>query len=93
MDSNPTSPSATLHCPVPLGISSFRARRTINTNDEATPLMWGSAVWNIAWVKRHQRPASIAAWEAPDLLILDMREYFHLWAPVIFGTRPNANPS
>jgi hypothetical protein len=78
---------------VPLGISSFRAHQTIHANDEATPLMWGSAAWNIAWVKRHQRPASIAAWEAPDLLILDMREYFHQHAAGILGTRPNANPS
>jgi hypothetical protein len=39
--------------------------------------MWGTASWRIAWVKRHQRPASVSpAWEAPDLLVLDMRECF-----------------
>jgi hypothetical protein len=27
-------------------------------------------------VKRHQRPATLPAWEAPDLLVLDLRECF-----------------
>ncbi|KAF2851918.1 alpha/beta-hydrolase [Plenodomus tracheiphilus IPT5] len=42
----------------------------------ATPLMWGSASWDIAWVKRHQQPATLPGFEAPDLLVMDMREYF-----------------
>jgi hypothetical protein len=25
-------------------------------------------------IKRHQRPATLPAWEAPDLLVLDLRE-------------------
>lgn len=42
-----------------------------------TPPMWGSATWNLGWVKRHQRSASIsAAWEAADMVVLDMREFF-----------------
>lgn len=75
---------------VPLGISTFYAgsnaagadstigqhhkqRREAGT---ATPLMWGSASWNIAWVKRHQRPATWPGLEAPDLLVVDLREWF-----------------
>jgi hypothetical protein len=38
--------------------------------------MWGSTWWPIAWVKRHQEVAEIAAWEKPDLLVLDLRQYF-----------------
>jgi hypothetical protein len=30
----------------------------------------------MAKVKRHQRPATLPAWEAPDLLVLDLREWF-----------------
>jgi hypothetical protein len=31
---------------------------------------------NMAKVKRHHRPATLPAWEAPDLLVLDLREWF-----------------
>ncbi|KAF2685359.1 alpha/beta-hydrolase [Lentithecium fluviatile CBS 122367] len=72
-DSAPTSPLSTSYCSVPLGISSFRAR---NSHGSSTPVMWGSAWSHVGWVKRHQRPASLPAWEAPDLLVLDMRECF-----------------
>lgn len=75
LDTSPTSPLSTAYCNVPLGISSFQARNACSA--PSTPLMWGSASWRIAWVKRHQRPASVSpAWEAPDLLVLDMRECF-----------------
>lgn len=57
---------------VPLCISTFQPRN----NTTSTPLMWGSTLWNITWVKRHQRPATLPAWEAPDLLVLDLRECF-----------------
>ncbi|KAF1847948.1 alpha/beta-hydrolase [Cucurbitaria berberidis CBS 394.84] len=60
------------HCSIPLGISSFHARNSSRT----TPLMWGSSSWDISWVKRHQRPSHIPAWEAPDLVVLDLRECF-----------------
>ncbi|KAH9882364.1 hypothetical protein J1614_000600 [Plenodomus biglobosus] len=38
--------------------------------------MWGSWSWEIAWVKRHQRSATLPGLEAPEVLILDLREYF-----------------
>ncbi|KAK7189782.1 alpha/beta-hydrolase [Paraphaeosphaeria sporulosa] len=88
LDTTPTSPYSTTHCPVPLGISAFRAQNT-NGHDKATPLMWGSATWNIAWVKRHRRPAALPAWEAPDLLVLDMREYFQSHGGAAFRTPSN----
>lgn len=73
VDSSPTSAFTRSYCAVPLAISSFRAR---GHDKSSTPLMWGSASWHIAWVKRHHRPAALPAWEAPDLLVLDMRECF-----------------
>ncbi|KAF2113852.1 Alpha/Beta hydrolase protein [Lophiotrema nucula] len=73
LDTGPDAALSTTYCPVPLGISSFRAR---NASGAASPLMFGSASWRIEWVKRHQRPAILPAWEAPDLLVLDMRECF-----------------
>lgn len=58
------------YCKVPLGVSTFR------TNSAATPLMWGSASWPLAWIKRHQETAEMPAWEAPGQLVNDMRECF-----------------
>jgi hypothetical protein len=76
LDASPSSPFTTTYCDVPLGISSFQARTTYSA-PASTPIMWGSASWRIAWVKRHQRPACLSpAWEAPDLLVLDLRECF-----------------
>lgn len=71
MDSKASSLLSTSYCAVPLGVSTFQAR-----NSTPTPLMWGAAVWRMAWVKRNQRAAAQPAWEAPDLLVLDMRECF-----------------
>ncbi|KAF2021294.1 alpha/beta-hydrolase [Aaosphaeria arxii CBS 175.79] len=78
LDSNPTSRFSTSYCPVPLGISSFQRGSGGSGRDPgSTPLMWGAASWHIAWVKRHQRAACLSpAWEAPDQLVLDMRECF-----------------
>lgn len=41
--------------------------------------MWAEAVQNLAWAKRHSRSARWPAWEAPDLLVLDLRECFGGW--------------
>ncbi|KAH7135060.1 Alpha/Beta hydrolase protein [Dendryphion nanum] len=88
VEASTTSAFSTAYCEVPLGISSFRGGDGGSTSDNRnssskrrraahTPLMWGSAVWNLVWTKRHQHRASIsAAWEAADLLVVDMREYF-----------------
>ncbi|KAF2703388.1 alpha/beta-hydrolase, partial [Pleomassaria siparia CBS 279.74] len=74
MDTEPSSALSSSFSEVPLGISTFQAR---NSNSAAsTPLMWGSPVWSIAWIKRNQRAATQPAWEAPDLLVLDVRECF-----------------
>lgn len=71
-----TTPHWNAYCAVPLGISSFRAGTRNSSSSTTTPVMWGSSSWQIAWVKRHQRPAVLPAWEAPDLLVLDLRECF-----------------
>lgn len=60
---------------VPLGISQFRPTR----GSTESPLMWAEAVQNLAWAKRHPRSARWPAWEAPDLLVLDLRECFGSW--------------
>ena len=73
LDSAPASSLSTSYCSIPLGISSFRAR---NSHGPSTPIMWGSASSQVTWVRRHQRAASLPAWEAADLLVLDMRECF-----------------
>ena len=41
--------------------------------------MWAETVQNLAWAKRHPRSARWPAWEAPDLLVLDLRECFGGW--------------
>jgi hypothetical protein len=72
IDTSPNSLLSTTFSNVPLGISTFH-----NNKAASTPLLWGSALWRIGWVKRNQhRAASQPAWEAPDLLVLDMRECF-----------------
>lgn len=60
---------------VPLGISQFRPTR----GSTESPLMWAETVQNLAWAKRHPRSARWPAWEAPDLLVLDLRECFGGW--------------
>ncbi|KAH8731938.1 Alpha/Beta hydrolase protein [Phaeosphaeriaceae sp. PMI808] len=67
-----TAPRWNDYCAVPLGISSFHDRNS----SQKTPLMWGASSWNVEWVKRHLRAASLPAWEAPDLLVVDLRECF-----------------
>lgn len=74
------SASSTAYCPVPLGISSFRGR---NSDKATTPIMWGNVSWRIDWVKRHGRPATFAAWEAADAVVLDLREFFESHAAAI----------
>ncbi|KAF1935396.1 alpha/beta-hydrolase, partial [Clathrospora elynae] len=68
-----THPQFNTYTPTPLGISTFYAR---NCNT-ATPLTWGRSSWDIAWVKRYNNhPAMLPGFEAPDLLVLDLRECF-----------------
>ncbi|KAI8933104.1 hypothetical protein NX059_009747 [Plenodomus lindquistii] len=66
------------YSPVPLGVSTFYARKSARQSSEAgtaTPLMWGTSSWNMAWVKRHQQPATLPGFEAPDLLVTDLRDF------------------
>ncbi|ORX93519.1 Alpha/Beta hydrolase protein [Clohesyomyces aquaticus] len=78
LETHPSSPLSTTYSPVPVGISSFQSRNSSSSTwtASASPIMWGSAICNIRWIKRHQRPAALPAWEAPDLLVLDMRDCF-----------------
>ncbi|KAF2200910.1 alpha/beta-hydrolase [Delitschia confertaspora ATCC 74209] len=59
---------------IPLGISEFRTKN--RGRGERSPLMWGVTLHKIDWIKRHNRSARFPAWEAPDLLVLDLREFF-----------------
>jgi hypothetical protein len=39
--------------------------------------MWGQGEWDIVWVKRHTgRVAVLPGFEAPELLVRDLRECF-----------------
>ncbi|KAF1996963.1 alpha/beta-hydrolase [Amniculicola lignicola CBS 123094] len=89
LDTLPSGPSSTAYMSVPLAISTFRNGNTSPLS--TTPLMWGSAVWNITWVKRHVRAAHLPAWEAPDVLVLDMRECFGTLLAQGAITLPHAN--
>jgi hypothetical protein len=72
IDTSPTSSLYTMYCRVPLGVSSFKAK-----GEDGCPLMWGESSWKLQWVKRHLKPVGVSpAWEAPDLLALDLRECF-----------------
>jgi hypothetical protein len=74
LDCTPDHDSFWRYSPVPLGISHFRSRS--DAVGEDAPLMWASSYSRLEWVKRHRRSARWPAWEAPDLLVLDLRECF-----------------
>lgn len=38
--------------------------------------MWGSAEWEIKWVRRRETSAEMPVWEVPELLVGDVREWF-----------------
>ncbi|KAI4937677.1 hypothetical protein J4E85_000112 [Alternaria conjuncta] len=69
------SPSYQPFTSTPLGISTF-----LHPNSStATPLIWGARSWDISWAKRHAgRPAMLPGFEAPDALVLDLRECFEM---------------
>jgi hypothetical protein len=52
-----TTPHWHDYCGVPLGISSFRAGGT-NGTSTTTPVMWGSSMWQISWVRPSPSPHS-----------------------------------
>lgn len=59
----------------PLGISTFRAAGDDGADVAASPPMWAAGVQNLTWMKRHERLARFPAWECPDELVLDLREF------------------
>ena len=66
-------PSYSGYMPTPLGVSTFLA----HNSKSAAPLVWGSSSWDLCWVRRHSgRPAMLPGFEAPDTLVVDLRECF-----------------
>ncbi|KAJ9660620.1 hypothetical protein H2201_006878 [Coniosporium apollinis] len=55
---------------VPLGISQFRT-----SGETSSPPVWAAAFQNLKWVKRHERFARCPAWDAPEQLVLDIRDF------------------
>jgi hypothetical protein len=61
------------YTPTPLGISTFLP----SSSKTSVPLMWGASFWDMSWVKRHSgRAAMLPGFEAPDTLVIDLRECF-----------------
>ena len=69
-----TNMQPTTYLPTPLCISTFTPRTS--PPGTATPLMWGATSWELCWVKRHSKPATLPGFEAADQLVLDLRESF-----------------
>lgn len=69
---------------VPLGISCFKPRASEGT----VPPIWAAAYQNSVWLRRHERSARWPAWEAPQELVLDLRDFAgELKAVGIWNTR------
>ncbi|KAF2841367.1 alpha/beta-hydrolase [Patellaria atrata CBS 101060] len=60
---------------VPLGISHFRPVGT-GSRVSTTPPTWASSIQNLQWIKRHQHEARRPAFDAPDELVVDLREFY-----------------
>lgn len=41
-----------------------------------SPPMWASAYQKVEWIRRHDTPSRLAAWEVPDQVVLDIRDFF-----------------
>ncbi|KAI9725039.1 MAG: hypothetical protein M1812_000315 [Candelaria pacifica] len=54
----------------PMGISAFKGEGS------RYPPMWGKCVQNLRWVRRHDGGGRFAAWERPEALVGDLRDYF-----------------
>ncbi|KAF2140376.1 uncharacterized protein K452DRAFT_54976 [Aplosporella prunicola CBS 121167] len=57
-------------CGVPLGISVF------GDGDRGRMAGWAGAWWKVGWVGRRDEGVQRVEWEAPELLVLDLREAF-----------------
>lgn len=64
------------HSRTALGISMFRVIGDQSDLQRGCPPMWAGAYQRVTWVKRHDRAARRPAWDAPDELVMDMREFF-----------------
>lgn len=56
--------------PTPLGISVFAG------SWRGPPPVWGACVQPLMWQRRHEGSGAFAAWERPDELVEDLREFF-----------------
>ena len=56
--------------PVPLGITVFSG------SWRGPPPMWGACVQPLMWVRRREGCGTYAAWERPEELVADLRDFF-----------------
>ncbi|KAI9712386.1 MAG: hypothetical protein M1820_001599 [Bogoriella megaspora] len=57
----------------PLGVSSFGK---LPGEQLRYPPLWTEAWQRLCWLRRHERPAKWAAWDAPEETVMDMRDCF-----------------
>ncbi|KAI9822630.1 MAG: hypothetical protein M1827_000349 [Pycnora praestabilis] len=61
--------------PTPMGVSVFPAARRGNGGGFVPPV-WAKAVQRLGWVRRHESGGGFAAWERPNELVMDLRDFF-----------------
>ena len=58
----------------PLGISHFRPSFGTGFTTPNPPI-WASNIFNLTWIRRHEKSARFPAWDVPDDLIIDIRDF------------------
>ena len=58
----------------PLGISHFRPSFGTGFTTPNSPV-WASNIFNLTWIRRHEKSARFPAWDAPDDLVIDIRDF------------------
>lgn len=60
---------------VPLGVSCFRLPTGSTGGGYTVPPAWATAYQKLIWVTRHSREVCWPAWEAPEELVIDIRNF------------------
>ena len=58
----------------PLGISYFRPSFGTDFTTPSPPV-WASNIFRLTWIRRHEKSARFPAWDVPDDLVLDIRDF------------------
>ena len=58
----------------PLGISHFRPSFGTGFTTPNSPV-WASNIFNLTWIRRHEKSARFPAWDIPGDLVMDIRDF------------------